>query len=226
MPREESPYALNVTTRLAHAAMQPRVLQLVRRRWVLEAVSSSFCLLTSFMYHATQDWGTSCFLDELQWHRLDNIGALNGFSLLFVYLAEIQDPLADNGLKILNFFLAVVVQEGYPWDERYTFGPLLLFFLIPVVYNAAWARRVPAYDYRELALGVAALPVALLFFVRGLDDASDPYRMAHGMWHMTAGFSCYHLWRAVRHPTNDVLVQQLLLVNRENALKGDQVSHL
>jgi hypothetical protein len=216
MPRSEPAAALFVTTVLSHLAIVPTVAQFYRRRWTTEAIMGAFTILASFMYHMSEDFGRSFFLDELQWHRLDNIGALNAFSMMFIYMAQIDDPFANTALKWVNFFGIVVVQEGHPWDERYTFGPLIAFALIPVLYNLLWARRVPAYDFGELGVGLASLVVALLFFVKGLDDASDAYRMAHGMWHVACGFSTLRLWRCVRHPTNTAVARQLVDVARNS----------
>jgi hypothetical protein len=209
MAREESELALFATTVLSHLAMIPVIVQFVRKRWVMEAVSGCFTLLTSFMYHATQDWGAPFFLHEHEWHRLDNVAALHSISGLLIYMADFRSPLANTAMKVLNLFLIIIIQEPYPWDERFTLGPFLYFLTIPFIYNGFFSGRRPAYDYRKFGQGLAGMVVAILFFIRGLDDASDAYRLSHGMWHLVGGFGFYHLWSCVKNPVNDQVVRQL-----------------
>ena len=49
-------------------------------------------------------------------------------------------------------------------------------------------------------MGVGTSLCAVPFFVLGLDDANDPYRMFHGLWHIFVGGASYYLWQTVRCP--------------------------
>ena len=60
----------------------------------------------------------------------------------------------------------------------------------------------------NVMLGFGLLVVALPFFVAGLDDDNDPFRVFHGMWHLTGGFASLYLWRVVKYP-GAVMLQPL-----------------
>jgi hypothetical protein len=200
---------LLLTTVLSHVAMMPTAVMLYRRKWVFESASNVFCILTSFMYHLTQCIGRPFFLSELKWHRLDNIGVLIAFGLFFIYLANIRDPTTELWLKFATMLVALVTQEKAPWDVRYTFGPILMWGSLPVFWHLFVHRRPPVYDWRQFTIGFAALLVAAGFFVRGLDDKTDPSRFFHGMWHVVGGVASYHLWRIVLKPSQNAFAQFL-----------------
>lgn len=198
------------------------VWQLIKRRWVFEATVSAFAALTSFMYHLTQALQTTIVMEELQWHFLDNIGAVAGFAVFFTYLAALKDPFTDAWLKFIFVLFAVIVQVPHPWDLQYTLGPITLFSLVPVVsliykflfstpqqasllvrlHHVFVANFVP----REVVVGGGTLMTALFFFYLGLDEKNDPYRMYHGMWHVLGGLASLRMWRIVKDP----IVQEIV----------------
>lgn len=175
-------------------------MQLIRRRWMFEAAVTMFSIICSFMYHTCQSFDTRVFLTELQWHRLDNIGALTSFGIFWTYLACIKDPVVDAYVKYACVFVALLAQEKDPWNEMYTFVPILMFSMIPVVAHVFVHKRRPAYDRNNVVMGFGLLAAALPFFVAGLDDENDPFRIFHGMWHLIGGASSFFLWRVVKQP--------------------------
>lgn len=191
----------------------PAVIQLVRRRWAWEAGTLLFSSITSFMYHSCDAFkGSEFFLDELHWHRLDNIAGIASFGALFAYLCNLRSPFAEQSIKFCALFLTVLLQERAPWDLWYTFTPVLLFASLPFAAHIFVHRRWPAYDWRSFGIGFGSLAVATVFFVLGLDDANDPCRLFHGLWHMVGSLSALYCWRVVKFPSGSLAAVQTLKI--------------
>jgi hypothetical protein len=200
MPRDDPPWAIFLTCCLSHAACIPALWQLIRRRWVFEAYVCTTALMASFMYHSCEAFGTSFFLTELRWHRLDNIGVLSCFGVYFTYLCNFRNVYTEQFVKYSTVVLAVLAQEKDPWNEAYTFGPMAFFIMIPVFVHCVVRRKVPSFDVKNAALGFGLLIAAVPFFLAGLDDRADPYRLYHGLWHVVSGGASFFMWRVVVTP--------------------------
>lgn len=218
--RNDPPLAVFLTCALSHVVAVPGILQLYRRRWMFETAFLSMSMFCSFMYHTCQAFDTPIFLTELQWHRLDNIGALAGFATLFTYLSVFKDPQTEFYCKIIMYFIGIIAQERSPWDIAYTFGPILLFALVPI-YNVLFVHRgVHIYEWKSVALGGGSMCCAFPFFVLGLDDDNDPYRIFHGMWHCIGGIAMYYTWRIVKQP--QAIALQTVIANEAPMILADR----
>ena len=203
MPNYDDDYIVFFTTVVSHAAIVPACLQLYRRRWMFEFSTAMFAVLTSFMYHFCQAFHTQFYLTELQWHRLDNIGAIACFSCTFIHFCCFKRAEVDMGVKYFALFVAILAQERYPWHIEYTVVPVVVFASLPFIVHALVHRNTPPWDMKELAIAALTLMVAVPFFVMGLDDDNDPFRVFHGMWHLLGGLSMLHMWRVVKtHPSH------------------------
>lgn len=209
VPRNDPPIALCLTTVISHVAMLPPAVLLLRRRWTYEGCMTAASTFTSFMYHTSQSIQTEMFLTELKWHRLDNVAAIASFAMFFTYLACIRDPTLNSVIKHIGLWVALLAQEKDPWNETYTFVPILTFAMLPVFTHLFVHRRAPQYDWNHFGIGFGSLLVAVAFFVKGLDEDNDPFRMFHGMWHVVGGFAAYHLWQIVLKPINTAVAQQV-----------------
>eukprot|EP00760_Papus_ankaliazontas_P011496 PhM_4_TR14809/c0_g1_i1/m.12994 len=194
-------YILFITNVMSNFTVLPTVRLLFRRRWWFESFVVLAGMVTSTLYHASQAApDVPLFLSELQWHRLDNICGLCCFAVFFLYLCDLravhQAPLR-NSLKFVCVGTAMLAQEKDPWNINYTLFPFLLYAIISVLVVLVLRLSRPQYDGRNLRNGFGLLGVAFLFFIRGLDDATDPGRVYHGTWHMLAGCSSYYLWNIV-----------------------------
>ena len=89
--------------------------------------STVAAFLQPFLYAAS-----AFSLDELRWHRLDNVFSQAAIGMLGIYLAEVQNPFINETLKVVCLFVAMVTQEIDPWNELYTFIPLIAWFVFPV----------------------------------------------------------------------------------------------
>jgi hypothetical protein len=68
-------------------------------------------------------------MSEGQWHRLDNIFAIQCFSTLFVYLAAVPDVRTHLTVNFLSLGITIVTQEKDPWNVLFTVVPVVTVFL-------------------------------------------------------------------------------------------------
>eukprot|EP00744_Colponema_vietnamica_P004788 GILI01007095.1.p1 GENE.GILI01007095.1~~GILI01007095.1.p1 ORF type:complete len:293 (-),score=16.82 GILI01007095.1:62-940(-) len=215
--RHDSPYAVFVTCALSHIMIAPSIKLFWRRKWLFEFCISVAGLLCSFMYHSCQAFNVEFILPELKWHVLDNVFVICNFANMFTYLAILRDGRTDFLIKASALFIAIVTQTRAPWEITHTIFPIFLFGMIPIVCLLTVHRTMNIYDFKNFATGTGLLGVAIPFFVLGLDDAHDPYRMFHGIWHVFAGTSAYYLWQSVKLPVATNL-QTIMYGENGNAL--------
>eukprot|EP00759_Apiculatamorpha_spiralis_P009548 PhF_6_TR16592/c0_g1_i1/m.25284 len=189
--------ALLFTNVLTHVTIIPCVLLLFQRRWFFDSYVLLYGTIVSAMYHTCEALETPLWLSELQWHRLDNIGGLACFAMFFLYLCDVRHPGLNSFLRFFSITLIVVCQEKAPWVVFYTVVPFLTFCSYPILIPLLFRVPRPQYNPYMLRRGFGMLGVGVIFFVRGLDDAHDPGRMYHGLWHVIAGSSSYFLWNIV-----------------------------
>lgn len=161
-------------------------------------------MITSFMYHCCDSIDAAIWLSEGQWHRLDNVGSIMSFICWIVYLMDLRDRIVHHYVLYISLGVVLALQEKAPWDERYTIVPILLMF-VALVATCAGTRRVPPYDHFNLKRGLSLLGIGFLCFLRGLDDATDPFRFFHGCWHAFVGISAYYNWKVLRGRQKDDL---------------------
>lgn len=201
MRGKESHFILFVTTVMSHLTMLPMPFFFYRRGYVIEFCGSLFALLVSFMYHSAESFETSLFLTQKEWHRLDNIGIVSILGMWDVYLCCIQNPFIDMSCKCFCIFSTLIIQQKHPWDVRFTVTPIILFSIFPIVKYCFIERRLPPVNVRYLLIGGFFASFAIPFFVLGLNDDEDPYRMYHGGWHFFMGLGAFFLWIMVKHPS-------------------------
>lgn len=216
MQRNNLPYeseGIFITNVISHISMLPTVRLLVGRRWSFEASISAYAISSSFMYHLTQALQAKIFYEEIDWHRVDNFGAISSFGAWLTYMACFGNPLLDQYIKYFTVFVTVFSQVAYPWEIAYTIVPILSFAMMPIVtfliryFNASGTplarinQALSVYNAKHAGIGLGLLMVALFCFHLGLDENNDPYRIFHGGWHAFGGFSSYHLWQIVNKPT-------------------------
>lgn len=195
--------ALFITT-TSHISLLPTFPVFARKKLLFELCVAGFGLLASLMYHVCQNIDATFFFSEQQWHKLDNVGVIALIGLLFVNISCITDRIVEKVLKYVVFFVSVASQEPHPWDVRFTVAPILLFSLIPIAHHLIIKRQLPAVNRKQLHLGLLSLIISTVFFVLGLNDSEDPYRLIHGLWHFMVGIASYFLWRAIKPPTTPI----------------------
>lgn len=202
MREGESPFILFVTTVLSHLTMLPMPYFFYKRGYVMELCGALFALLVSFMYHSAESFDTSLFLTEKEWHRLDNIGIVSMMGIWDVYLCCFTNPFVDMCCKCFCIFFTLIMQQKHPWDVRFTVAPIILFSIFPISKYCFVEQRLPVVNVRYLLTGIFFACFAIPFFILGLNDREDPYRMYHGGWHFFMGIGSFFLWLMVKHPSS------------------------
>ena len=88
-------------------------------------------ILTSFMYHICEIYNATFFLDELQWHRLDNVFAITTFCLAILhFFGAIFEN--SSAIKWSALLFIIIVQEKDPWNVFYTALPCIVFTIIAI----------------------------------------------------------------------------------------------
>lgn len=149
-------------------------------------------ILTSFMYHICEIYNATIFLDELQWHRLDNVFAITTFCLAILhFFGAIFEN--SSAIKWFSLLFIIIVQEKDPWNVFYTALPCILFAVIAIFLRLHYRKTYKVqYKKKDLTIGLTFLLIGLIFFYLGLDDANDYLRAYHGLWHVCASVFGYY----------------------------------
>lgn len=191
------PWVLTLTCVLTHIPMIPSLLFVYRRHFLFEAFCGACLLVCSITYHVTEAFDTSFFMDAGRWHKLDNVFAISSVAGTCVHLACIDNRVWRTKLLYGGFFIIMVLQEANPWNETYTFIPIacsVAFAIVSHLFNSQKRKRI---ILRRIAYGLLSLGAAGFFFVLGLDDANDPGRVFHGIFHVFVGVATYFLWASL-----------------------------
>ncbi|KPA73123.1 hypothetical protein ABB37_10104 [Leptomonas pyrrhocoris] len=199
--RPEDPrWAVFITCVVSHLPMLFTVALLMRRQMRTECVLGFFAVMVSFMYHTCECFHTVLFLSEMQWHRLDNIGAITSVGCSCLHLACLESRGMLEYVQSAALFAVIIVQEAAPWDIRYTAAPVGMCVCVPVVSHVLYPRRRQGIVIRRLINGLAACAFGFVFFAIGLDDQHDPFRMFHGLFHVCIGIGVFFFFYCLRRP--------------------------
>ena len=159
---------------------------------IFEAVIITYTMITSFMYHLCDSLelkgDKGLWLSEGQWHRQDNVGAIMCFIILFMYLCDFKNKQHEELIKYTFLCIVILLQEKSPWYLNFTIGPIVAAALVFVCKRLIVDNGVfPTCHKRYLRYALVIHFIAILCFIRGLNEHTDPYRIFHGMWHMLSG---------------------------------------
>jgi hypothetical protein len=205
--------AMLLITGITNFACFPALYVVYNKRMYFQFYVGLFTFITSFMYHSLEsvEW-EYLYLDRGTWDKLDNIGSITCFQMLFVYWMDnlhwskgryysTHTPGIDLQIGMISLFFTMIVQANHPWKLENTFIPILLFVLLFLV-AVALGRR-PRFNSYYLKRGMACLGVAICCFVKGLDEFSDYLRIYHGLWHCFIGFGSFFLWQSIDKDRSD-----------------------
>ncbi|CAD2221785.1 hypothetical protein AGDE_11759 [Angomonas deanei] len=143
MPKREGDptWALVITCVLSHLPLFLAFNLLRKRKLTFEMVVCGFSIFVSFMYHLCECLEAIIYLPEIKWHRLDNIGAISSTMGTFINLACLG-PETTALVESVGFMLVLILQEGYPWNELFTIGPIVVSGGIPFFMYLLGYRKV------------------------------------------------------------------------------------
>lgn len=183
----------------------PLAVSCTRRGLPYETIVGTCCALCSLMYHVGEIYPNhplymASGLTAGQWHRLDNVFSILSFSALLFFLMDIRSTKIAESLRWMSVAMTLYCQEKAPWDIAYTAMPIsvpLVMLVGHCVHQKVTTGRAPQFlASRQFAMGMGSMVIAIVCFVRGLDDHNDWLRMWHGMWHLWVGVGFYHLFHA------------------------------
>jgi hypothetical protein len=176
---------------LTNVAGLPIAIKLVRTKgYEFEGLLFLMSIVSSFLYHICETFTISIFIEELQWHRLDNIFIISSFS---VYLLYLSGNIHHRFIVYSTQIVALISQEADPWNINYSVMPIVGYGVLGLglrLYNMNKVKVV--YDWGNLGRSLFFTTIGLYFFAKGLDEFDDYLRFNHGMWHMLAGISSWY----------------------------------
>ena len=91
-------------------------------------------MIFSFTYHSLDSFVSNgtVLLSEMQWHRLDNIGAGLSLTCLYVYLLGLPYHI-QNILISLQTIILVILQEWQPWLVWTALIPILVIAILSLL---------------------------------------------------------------------------------------------
>lgn len=124
-------------------------------------------VFTSTMYHLCEVLNQDIFLEELKWHRLDNIFVITGVSIWTLHISG-----SGHARKTIYFSLVVSIltQEKDPWNLLYTIIPIVTFDIVAIILKLwYWNKVKVTYHFDNIFTSLIVLAVGGYFFVKGLD---------------------------------------------------------
>jgi len=195
-------FLMLIVTGITNFATIPTIIHIYRRKMYFESSISLLTLCSSFLYHSMDSVDViNLFLTDLQWHRIDNIGSIQFFIMLMVYLMDNQNPDIDLQMNFVGLFVALICQEKSPWDIEYTLFPILSYLLMAFLV-CLFRKRKPKYNRKMVLTGLGFFCLAFIGFFKGLDEFTDYLRIYHGMWHMAIGIGSFFIWQS-KTPVGD-----------------------
>ena len=210
-----------LVTGLTNMSCFPGLYLAYHKRLYFQLFFGIFTFITSFMYHSLESLEIpSFYLTRSQWHKLDNIGSIECFIMLTVYLMDTLDRKdnlyvsnmstdIDLCLNLSGLFITIAMQEEHPWALQNTAFPILLFFTL-MIFKIIFIRR-PRINFYYLNRGLMLMGLAIYFFINGLDDENDYLRINHGLWHCFASLSSFYMWQCVDKDKSDPVIKALKL---------------
>jgi len=197
-------WKMAVITVLTNASGIPVAIFTWRTGTICPAVIAIGTMAFSTLYHLADTIDNTVLgMTEGNWHRLDNIFAILSFISLQIYVldATIEEDVMQRVRMGLSM-LTVVFQEIGPWQLECTLIPILVatsLFVVYLVHNPtirAALGRNPEDAFRRAAI---MLFFGVIGFIKGLNDATDWLRIAHGCWHFFTGLSFVFFAQGLRH---------------------------
>lgn len=196
----------------------PALYMIYKKKLYFQLHIGLFTMITSFMYHSMESLDVQKFyLTVGGWHKLDNIGSIMCFIILMVYYmdnlqlnehGEYTSPPSshsDMHLNMVGLFIVLLMQTNHPWHLENTVVPILIFVGLCVVKNLL--VRKARFNSYYLKIGGFMQIIAIVFFVRGLDETTDYLRMHHAMWHCFSCLASFYLWQAIDKDKEDKSVK-------------------
>jgi hypothetical protein len=109
----------------------------------------------------------------------------------------------------------------------YTVVPIGLQVIVLMVNWAVYDKERAEINYECLKRTILWLLLAVLCFIKGLDEHNDPYRLFHGLWHTFCGLGTVHAWQIIQvHNREDVANEMYHLTKKREARQGGGIDSI
>ncbi|CAG9327154.1 unnamed protein product [Blepharisma stoltei] len=201
-------FAMLIITGITNFFGLPAIYVCYKKKLYFPFCIGLFTCFTSFVYHSLDSvlW-SSFYIKSQEWHKLDNIGSIMCFITLMIYwMDNLQQkdkttytsrPYCDLDLflSFSGLFLTMLMQAHHPWYLQNTFTPILTFVFICGVKNLLYRRA--RFNKGYMVKGGLILVLAVICFIKALDENQDYLRIYHGLWHCGGSISSFYLWQTI-----------------------------
>lgn len=157
-------------------------------------------MTTAFLYNLTNSYGIVLFLNEITWHKINNVVSTTYLCLLLIHLIGLENKDTNTILSYLAFTLVWIAQlkdEYWMDNSMYTVFVVIIFAALPFIKHISVflkKRELPPFNFKSLLLGSISGFIASIFFLLGLNSDKDWLRHWHGLSHLFFGGCLYFLW--------------------------------
>ena len=181
----------NITTLSNITFLLPIYTLFVKSIWIEFIILIIGIFISSMYHHSDSNENRSILLSRSNWHKLDNIMAVEIILSHMLYLSKI-DFYQSLYLHLVGFFITIIFQLKNPWDIENVIYPSIIG-LMAFVYKLIFFNNVH-YKINNIYNLCILLPISLFFFFKGLsDDDFKGNRIYHSFWHFFAGLSSFIL---------------------------------
>jgi len=183
----------------SYSSLVPSLLVTARNRKHFEVFVGLVAIVSGFLYNTCDALHVSLFLNMDEWHRINNVMAITYIALLSVYIMNNESADWNTLLRYTAFASVTVAQvkDGFWMDNsQYTVMVVSVYALLPLM-KFVKLQRIPKFRRDKTKGGLAFAALAAIFFILGLDELNDPFRLCHSIAHVFMGAALYLLWAIV-----------------------------
>ena len=188
----------------------PIILKIIRYRNNFEVLISLLGFIGSLMYHVCESLQVDIYMEEKQWHVIDNIGTVAAFNLLIIDLINTTKKVKDK-LNVFSLFIIFLTQFSDPWNIINSISPIFVFIIIYLYFNFyqnnnnnnnnSYNKKIRnvnniniySSNRKYIYISFILMPVGILCFIIGLDNYNDYLRIYHSFWHIIMGYSTFYI---------------------------------
>lgn len=183
----------------SNAAMLPALWVMYQNRRHFEFFIGTFHFFICVMFQLTKVLDMPVVLEEIQWHEISDVLGLAYGLLLLVHFMGIPHEDINHFLRYLAFALAWITKSRDGWDTIQSELMLILVYGVGAVYRNVTSSRTKSpvrMEHVQKATGSCVVMVLVFLFME-MSDFEDSLGLCYCGFHVMAGFTSYHGWKAV-----------------------------
>jgi len=196
-----------VSTVCSDFALIPCLFVMAEQRRHFELFIGVSQVVTAFCYNTCNALQISLFLDEEEWHMINNVLATTYVPLLAIHIMDSENETLNLVLRYAAFSCILIgqIRDGFFHSWQWTAPPVAFFVLFPLLRRAFhFEPKRAKLDVQKFNKGTCCAAVGAVCFLLGLHDKEDlehnPFRLWHSLFHWFIGAALWHLWAIVPVP--------------------------